>query len=120
MALTCIMNVVMGIGTEKQDDFDFDDIYGLSIYLDENTNTNINTNTKSSLNKNIFRVSSFEYCDNLDIYDKFLNIISENDKRYNKFDNSDNFYKNQKYQFNLEEKNRTKSKPIPIPKPNYS
>jgi len=117
MALTCIMIVVMGIGAEKQDDFDFDDIYGLYIYLDENTNTN--TNTKSSFNKNIFRVSSFEYYDNSDIYDKFLNIISENDKKYNKFDNSDNFYKNQKCQFKFEEKNRTKSKPIPIPKPNY-
>jgi hypothetical protein len=114
------MIVVMGIGTKKQDEFDFDYMYGLSLYLDENTNINTSINTKSNLNKNIFRVSSFEYYDNSDIYDKFLNIISENDKKYNKFDNSDNFYKNQKCQFNLEEKNRTKSKPIPIPKPNYS
>lgn len=105
MVLTCIMIVVMGIGTNNQD-------YDFFVDLDVNNDNNSNING--------MRVSSYEY-DNYSIYDKLLNLINENNSKYDKF----NVQQNKKYIYEsnnisvLSENKREKSKPIPIPKPNY-
>lgn len=105
MVLTCIMIVIMGIGTNNQD-------YDFFVNLDDSDDINNTTNK--------MRVSSYEY-DNSYVYDKLLILINENNSKYDKF----NSHKNNKYIYEsnnillLNENKREKSKPIPIPKPNY-
>jgi len=98
-----IMIVVMGIGTNKQEDLDSD--YNQYIYLDDNNTINKN---------NVFRVKSYEYDyqDN-NIYENFINILNETNKKYNKFNNN----KDDTLEYKYTESNQ--SKPIPIPKSNY-
>jgi hypothetical protein len=104
-----IMIVIVGIGIDEQNDKKLNPIYGHYVYLDENDNTNINNN-------NNYRVKSYESFDDVIIYERFLDIINKNNKKYDKFNSVDKYKENILY---YEEINKTKSKPIPIPKSNY-
>lgn len=102
------MIIIVGIGIDEQNDEKLNPIYGHYVYLDENDNTNINNN--------IYRVKSYEYFDDVIIYDKLLDIINKNNKKYDKFNSVDKYKENILY---YEEINKTKSEPIPIPKSKY-